>query len=178
MRQVISLVVVFFVLASSAHAAEGQGYFSLGGTVNRSDGLIEVSVPFMPHVALEGAFPISGGPFSAGYELSALFYRNHTTRWGSETGFGFLAGPVASLNVNERWTLSVSGGIILSNPYSDGASGDYLPGNEGVPAAQFVRDPLQRWYGGGAVRYQPGRSLAFKFGVRNTSPYVSVGWLF
>ena len=109
MRKIIGFIVVLVFVTSSAHA-EGRGFFSLGAALNRSDGLIDASVPLMPHVSIEGAFPIGTGPFSVGYELSALIYRNHTTRWGSETGVGFLVGPAFSLDINESWTLSSGGG--------------------------------------------------------------------
>lgn len=178
MRQIFGLVVLFMVMASSAYAAEGQGFYSVGAVVDRSGGLIDVSVPVLPHLAIEAALPISEGPFSAGYELAGLFYWNRTERWGKEFGFGFLAGGVFSLNLTDRLALSTGGGLILSNPLSDQAAGGFLEGNEGNPAAQLVRDPVKRPYIRGAVRYRVNDSMAIQFGTRNTSPFVSIGWIF
>jgi len=153
----------------------GYGFYGFGLSGNLSGHVIEVGQQALPQATLEYGYPFTHR-LSAGFEISALFYRNRTQRWGGEFNFGAALGTQVSLTVSKRWFLTAGGGWVLSNPLSDSANGEYAEGYEGNPDAQIVREPIQRVYARFTVGRRFGEHWAAQAGTRNLSPYVAIGF--
>lgn len=178
-KLLVVLVVAVLSAAVPVHSQDahnrGYAFYGIGTSSNFSGGMVDVRQPILPQVTLEWGYPI-GNRLAAGFEISTLFYRNRTQKWGGEFGFGASLGGVVALNISKRWFVTTGGGWALSNPLSDNASGEYGEGYEGNPAARIVREPIQRRY----VRFTIGRRFGEHWGVqagtRNLSPYVAIGF--
>jgi hypothetical protein len=169
------MILVFVLVASPASADDGYLFFGAGVAGNSSGDMIQVEQQALPQLTFEWAYPLSGS-VSAGFEISGAFYGHSTDRWGDERGFGAALGSLVVWEVNDRWFLTTGGGWLLSNPLSDSASGEYMEGHEGNPDAQVVREPIQVLYVRGTVGYRLNHDWAVQVGVRNLSPYASVGY--
>jgi len=162
-------------LAVPAHAGLGYCFYGLGAVGNPSNGLVEVQQQFLPQATMEWGYPVAG-PVSAGFEVSGVFFQSRTQRWGSEYDFGAALGAVVTVDMGKRWFVTTGGGWLLSNPLSDEASGEYLEGNEGNPGARMTRKPIHPAYVRGTIGFRLNRNWAIQAGVRNTSPYLSIGF--